>query len=128
MFKKSNKPNWWSKPIITKEDAMTLAKEVRNGCYAMAAIQGIAGFFLVGFYALIDAFIWFILGFFVYQFKSRIASVILLIFASYNTIITFSNLASSSPAGGRNIVLALLTIALGILAVKATFKYHSLKS
>ena len=107
--------------IETVEDALYTIKQTAYGAYAIAAVQGIIGFFLVGPFALIDAGIYALCGFFIQKFQSKIAAVAFFLFSSFALYNTFTG------EGGRNYVLAIIVVVIAFTAMRATVTYEQLK-
>ncbi len=105
------------------DDALKMIKDSAYGFYFIAALQGGIGFFLDPD-LVIDAVLYLVLAFFLHKFKSRIASVLLLLITGLSLFSTFQNKFAGGAEGGSNIFLAFIMLGVAVRAVEATFKYQ----
>lgn len=109
-------------PIVTRQDAEKAIKESSYSFLGLAVFQSILGYFIVGFYAFVDGFLFAFLALWLLKRKSKNAAVILLIISVINVFSTFFNRINNAP-GGRNIFLTIIMLFVAYRAVKATFRF-----
>jgi hypothetical protein len=110
--------------IQNMDDALKMTRNAAYSFYLVAALQCAIGV-LVAPALVIDAVIYLILAFFIHRFKSRIASLSLLLLVGLVLITTFQNRIGGGGEGGNNLLLSLIMVGVAIRAVEATFKYQN---
>ena len=89
--------------------------------------HGVIGFFLAP-ELFIDAVLYLVLAFFLHKFKSRIASVLLLLVTGLSLFFTLENKFAGDTEGVNNLFLAFIMLVFAVRAVEATFKYQKYKN
>jgi hypothetical protein len=119
--------SWLSSPIESAADADALLVTLGRGLYAIAALQAVFGAFLAwqsGSAAVFgDVVFWLVAGFLLPRTRSRILAVMVLL-AALGVAATTFGARFGGGTGGKNIVLALLLVGVGVRAVIATVRYH----
>lgn len=121
------KKNSWFGKIETSEEAVKVIKDVSIGFYVLAALQIVAGYFILGIPAIIDGVIFAVCAFLLRKFNSRVVAIILLLLSIGSLVITGIN-KFGGGAGGRNLFLAVIMIWVSIRAIQATFALKKFKS
>ena len=118
------KPQWgWFTKIKKREDALKTINDISMAFFVIAALQAVFGVLLFGAEIFIDVALYVGLAAWLRYGKSRIAAVGLLAVASISMAVTIAaqlNLIT----GGRNVILAAITLYAAAKAVEATFKLH----
>ena len=122
----SKKKHAWFSKITTKEEAKKVIKDARNGFYILAAIEILAGLFVLGIPTVVDGVLFGVLAFLMDRFNSRIAAVVLLLLAIAAVFVTIQS-SIGGGAGGRNVFLSVIVAVISIRAVQATLKFHNLQ-
>lgn len=114
------KKDIWFGKIETKEEALKVVKDVSNGFYFLAALQGILGFFIIGVGGIIDGAVFAVCAFLLRRFNSRAVAVILLLLSIAGLVATGIN-KFGGGRGGKNLILAIIVVWGSVCAVRATF-------
>lgn len=122
--------------INTREEAKKIVDEGVKGFYVLAAIQFGVGIFLgfIGndFSTVFDGILLFILAFLLKKYidrpkLSKALAFGLLIITSFAIFTTFGNKLGGDWGGGQNIILAIIALYIGIITVRGTLVYHTVK-
>jgi hypothetical protein len=124
---------FFTSPIETEQDAIKALREISKAWYAVAAITGLAGLLLyfsssksVAVNVWADACLYVAAGKYLQERKSRAFAIFLLLYSLLVTGLTIAAMAGIyKGAGGKNIVLAIIVVAMAYRGVKATYVYHS---
>lgn len=116
---------WFSK-IQTREDALTLIKDVSTMFYFLAALMAVTTFVMSNYACLVDGVIYAAGAFFLRRSSSRAAAVLLLTVSFLALVATFANKLGMQWGGGNNLFLAVIVFWGALRAVYATFKLHAL--
>lgn len=119
----AEKKNLFFGKIETAEDALKMVKDASMAFYFLAGLLAILSFF-IGFGVLADAAIYGLCAFFISRFKSRVASIILLLLAIVGCGVTLANAAGANLGGGRNVILSIAIVYTAIRATEAVFKLN----
>lgn len=120
------KKNSWFGKIETQDEALEVIKGVSIGFYFLAVLQIVIGYFLIGLESIIDGVIYAVLAFLLRKFNSRVVAVILLLISIASIVFTGIN-QFAGGTGGKNTILAVITVWASIRAIQATFKLHKLQ-
>jgi hypothetical protein len=107
--------------IETEEEALYIIKQTAYAAYIVGGIQVVLAL-LVSPIAFVDAALYILCGFFLQKYNSRIAGVAFFLmscFAMYSTIV---------GTGGKNVVLAIIIIAIAFTAMRATHRLSQIKN
>ena len=122
MEEKKKKAGLFSK-IESKDDALKTIKDCSMGFFFIAVLQAVLGYFIAPS-LIIDAVLYAILAGILLKWKSRIASVFLLLLGGAALVMTVLNKAGVTSEGGNNVILAVIIVWAAIRSVEATFKLH----
>ncbi|MDD5111021.1 MAG: hypothetical protein PHG85_00580 [Candidatus Altiarchaeota archaeon] len=111
--------------IETREDALTMIKDVSKGFIVVAVILAAIGFF-IDLYMLIDAFLFGFFGVVLFYTKSRLSAMALFLLSVFAFFTTVYNFMHPALGGGKNIFLAVILLWGGLRAVQAANRLHSL--
>ncbi len=109
--------------IESRDDALKTVRDAAAAFLFLAVLQGALGFFLASS-MLIDAVAYLVLALALRQWHSRVAAMVLLLFALGAASVTVLNRVGLTHSGGGNVFLAIIVLVVSIRAVEATFKLH----
>lgn len=107
-------------PITDRDTGLKVVDDIGIGYFVVAAIHGVLGAFVMRG-ALWDARVIAGLALSLKLTRSRVIALVLLLFSAVIVGSTIAALAGIKNLGGRNILLALPTLYMGIRATQATF-------
>jgi hypothetical protein len=114
----------WSLKMETEQEARRAIHDSAKAFYVLAAIEAVLAF-VVGLWALGDAGIFALLGFWLQRRESKVAAVLLLLVSAYGIYSTAVNRFGGGQ-GGQNIVLSVITCWVALRATVACFKLPAL--
>ena len=115
------KKNNWLSNIQCREDALKVIKQSSMVFYIMAGLNLVL-FFIIGWISILfSAVILAVGGFFLSKLHSRIAAVLMLLFALFSMGIAIANTVSSGSGGIRVIIVMVLLLS-AVRAADAAFK------
>jgi len=101
-----------------------MIKECSMAFLFLALLQGVIGYYLAPSLVL-DAILFAVFTGILYQWKSRIAAIILLLLSLASVVVTLLTKFGYITDGGQNIFLAVIMLGAAIRSVEATFKLES---
>jgi hypothetical protein len=114
-----NKKSWLSN-IKCREDALKVIKQSSMLFYVLAGLNMVL-FFIIGWISILFVAVILALGgFFLRKFYSRIAAVIMLLFALFSLGVAIANTVSSG-SGGIRIIIVMVMLLSAVRAVDAVF-------
>ena len=116
----ATRSTFWSLRAESVDGAKRMIRESAMGFYTIAGIQAVISL-LLGMSMLIDAVLFAGLAFWLQRTHSKIAASLLLGLAAISIVATAMNQVGGG-AGGRNIVLSVILVWVGVRAVVATYK------
>lgn len=122
MTDKKKKYGLFSK-IESRDDSLKTIKDASMGFFFIAALQGVLGDFFAPS-MIIDGVMYAVLAGALIYWKSRVATVLLLLLGGSALVMTVLNRLGVTAEGGNNIILGVIVAWVAIRAVEATFKLH----
>ena len=106
--------------IESREEAFKIIKDVSNGFFLIAAIQGLVGAFLIRS-LLLDAALYAVLAAMLRAWRSRMVALLLLGSAFVSAVCTVLTKLGVAQLGGNNVLLAAIMLWVAFRGVQATF-------